>query len=190
MLKLLIGLALWSLAHVFKRMAPGLRRDLSASIGDKPSRGLISLVLLGSVVLMFLGYRQASFIAIYSPWPAIGYVTDILMLPALFLAGIGSAGGRLSAKIRHPLLISVILWAFAHLLVNGDLASILLFGGLGLWAGVQILLINGHEGPWERPMPGNALQDWKLALASLFLFVVISGIHWLFNHNPFLGTYP
>jgi len=55
---------------------------------------------------------------------------------------------------------------------------------------VQVRLINSHEGPWQRPMPGNALQDWKLGLTTGFIYVVIAGIHWLFNHNPFLGTYP
>jgi len=190
MLKLVIGLVLWIAAHVFKRVAPGVRRDLASAIGEKPSRGIISVILLGSVVLMFIGFRQAGFIAVYTPLPDMGYVNNILMLAAIFLAGIGPAGGRLSARMRHPMLASVIVWAFAHLLVNGDLASILLFGGLGGWAVLQILLINGHEGPWERPKPGNALQDWKLALTTLFIFVVIAGIHWLFNHNPFLGTYP
>ena len=54
---------------------------------------------------------------------------------------------------------------------------------------MQIHLINRHEGPWERPMPGNAIQDAKLLLAVLFLYVVIALVHWLMDRNPFLGTY-
>ena len=104
--------------------------------------------------------------------------------------GIGPAGGQLYAKYRHPMLWGFFVWAISHLLVNGDLASILLFGGLGLWAPLQVRLINAHEGPWERPKPGNALQDWKLLLATLFIYCFIAMIHWLFDHNPFLGTYP
>ncbi len=190
MTTLLIGLALWWAAHMMKRMAPNLRRDLSAALGERITRGLISVFLLASVVLMFLGFRAADFTPVYSPLPGMGYVNNILMLFALFLTGVGPAGGRLSARWRHPMLWGVVVWAVAHLLVNGDLASVVLFGGLGLWAVVQVRLINSHEGPWQRPMPGNALQDWKLGLTTGFIYVVIAGIHWLFNHNPFLGTYP
>ncbi len=189
MLKLLIGVFLWWAAHMVKRLAPNLRRDLSTALGEGPSKGIISLIILASVVLMFLGYRQAEIIPVYTPFPGAGHLNNLLMFPALYLMGVGPAGGRLSAKIRHPMLAGIIVWSFSHLLVNGDIASIVMFGGLGLWALVQMRLINQHEGPWEVPMPGNSLQDWKLALMTLFIFVVIAGIHWLFDHNPFLGTY-
>jgi uncharacterized membrane protein len=190
MLYLILGLLVWMSAHMLKRVAPGLREDLDKSFGRNIPRFLISLVLTLSLVLMFIGYRRADFISIYTPIDGAGHLNNVIMLVALFLMGVGAAGGRLSAKMRHPMLWGVILWAFAHLIVNGDLASLILFGGLGAWAVLQIQLINGHEGPWERPKPGDALSDWKLALTTLFLFVLIAGIHWLFNHNPFLGTYP
>jgi len=190
MAQLLTGLILWWGAHGFQRLAPGLRRDLSKAVGEKPAKGVISLVLILSVVLMVRGYWAMALIPVYTPLPGIGHLNNLIMLIALFVVGIGSAGGRLNAKIRHPMLWGVLLWAVAHLLVNGDLASILLFGGLGLWAPVQMRLINQHEGPWERPMPGDLSRDFKLALAALFLFVLIAGIHWLAGHNPFLGTYP
>ena len=82
-----------------------------------------------------------------------------------------------------------ILWAFAHLLVNGDLASILLFGVIGLWAGAQMLLINRSEGAWERPAAGSVRKDVKLAVISLVIYGVIVGVHFALDHNPFLGTY-
>ena len=153
-------------------------------------RGIMSIAILASMVLMYLGYSHAESDFYWGRTPGSVGINNLLMLLAIYLMVAAATKSWITASIRHPQLTAIKSWAVGHLLVNGDLASILLFGGLGLWAGVQILLINGHEGPWERPMPGNALQDWKLALASLFLFVVISGIHWLFNHNPFLGTYP
>ncbi len=190
MIKLSIGLALWWLGHAFKRVAPGARRDLTAALGEKPAKGIVGIVLIAAVVLLVKGYEQTALTPIYTPIAGIGHLNNLLMLVALFVAGIGIAGGRLSARIRHPMLLGLIIWAVAHLLVNGDLASIVLFGGLGLWAVAQIWLINQHEGPWERPMPGDAVRDWKLALVTLFLFAFIAGIHWLFGYNPFLGTYP
>jgi len=189
MFYLILGLILWVGAHFLKRLAPGVRRDLATALGEDPSKGIIALVMLVGLVLMVIGYRQADFIVVYTPLPGMGHLNNLLMLFALFAMGISPAGGRLSAKFRHPMLWGMIIFGLAHLLVNGDVASVVLFGGLLLWALVEIRLINQHEGPWERPMPGNALRDGKLALTTLFLYVVIAGIHWLFDHNPFLGTY-
>ena len=183
---LVFGLLLWVAGHLFKRILPGLR----ARLGEMPGKLIATILILAGVVLMVVGFRRAETVPVYAPLPGIGHLTDLLMLIAVFLYGVGHSKGRLRAYLRHPMLTGTIVWAVAHLLVNGDLASILLFGGLGLWAPLQVRLINAHEGPWERPKPGNALQDWKLLLATLFIYCFIAMIHWLFDHNPFLGTYP
>jgi len=190
MIKLILGLILWWVAHLIKRLAPAIRRDLAKAIGIGPSKGLIAILLIGSTVLLVTGFRSAPFVPLYTPLPGMGHLNNLLMLFALFTFGIGMAGGPLSARVRHPMLLGVVIWAVAHLLVNGDLASVLLFGGLGAWAVLQMRLITHHEGPWERPMPGDSSRDWKLGLTALFMLALIAGIHWLFGHNPFLGTYP
>jgi len=189
MIYLLVGLAMWWGAHLMKRVLPELRRDMDKTIGIGPSKGIVSVLILASVALMVIGYRAADFTPLYSPIPGIGYLNNLLMFPALYLMGVSPSGGRLSTKIRHPMLWGMFTWTIAHLLVNGDLASVVMFGGLGSWTLVQMRLINQHEGPWECPKAGAPLQDYKLALTTLFLFVVITGIHWLFDRNPFLGTY-
>lgn len=189
MVLLIGGLVLWMLAHFLQRVQPQLRSDLRAAIGTNASRGVMTLAILAALVLMVLGYRSADMTPIYTPIAGIGHLNNLLMLIGLFVFGIGSAGGRLSARLRHPMLWGAVIWAVAHLLVNGDLASLVLFGGLGLWALAQMYFINLHEGPWEVPMPGNAVQDWKLGLIVSFMFLIITGIHWLLDHNPFLGTY-
>ncbi|MFT4717521.1 MAG: putative membrane protein [Paracoccaceae bacterium] len=189
MFYLLVGLAMWWGTHLLKRVLPGMRRDMDKTIGIGPSKGIISVLILASVVLMFIGYRSADLTPLYTPFPGIGHLNNLLMLPAIYLLGVGPSGGRLSTRIRHPMLWGMFIWAVAHLLVNGDVASVVMFGGLGLWTLVQMRLINQHEGPWEVPLPGDPLMDYKLALTTLFLFVVIAALHWLFDHNPFLGTY-
>lgn len=189
MIYLLVGLAMWWGAHMLKRILPAMRRDMDKTIGVGPSKGIISLLILASVVLMFIGYRGADMTPLYTPLPGMGHLNNLAMLPAIYLMGVGPSGGRLSTVIRHPMLWGMFVWATAHLLVNGDLASVVLFGGVGLWTLVQMRLINQHEGPWEKPKAGAPLQDYKLALTTLFIFVVVSGIHWLFDRNPFLGTY-
>jgi len=189
MLYLIAGILLWALAHMVKRLMPGFRRDLTIALGEQPSRGLVAAAIAAALILMVVGFIRAETIPVYAPLPGMGHVNNLLMVVAIFAMGIGPAGGRLNARFRHPMLFGVILWGVAHLLVNGDLASILLFGSMILWALLEIRLINQQEGPWERPMPGNAVQDGKLFLGSVFVYIVIAGIHWLADHNPFLGTY-
>lgn len=186
---LIAGLVLWWAAHFFKRVLPAQRAALAARLGVGPARGLVSVVLLLSVALMVLGYRQMDFVAVYQPVKGIGHLTVLLMYVAVFLTGVGAVGGRLFSNLRHPMLTGGIVWAVAHLLANGDLASILLFGGIGVWAAAQMLLINRAEGVWVRPAAGTARKDVKLAVISLVIFVVIVGIHFLLGRNPFLGTY-
>ena len=82
--------------------------------------------------------------------------------------------------------MAVVVWAAAHLLVNGDLASVVLFGGLGLWALVEMAVINRAEGPWQPPEPGSLRNDAKIALLALVLYAVIVAIHTWLGHPAFV----
>ena len=181
---LVLGLTLWIVAHGFRRVAPRAR----AAMGDA-GKGLVAVTLLAGVVLMVIGYRAAPMVPLYTPLPGMGHLNNLLMLVAVFLLGAGHAHGVVAARLRHPMLSAVVLWSVAHLLVNGDLASLLLFGGLGLWALWQMLAINRTEGVWVRPAPGPVRNDMILAVIAILLFGVITGIHIWLGHNPFLGTY-
>ena len=181
---LILGLALWVGAHFFKRLAPGPR----AAMGEK-AKGPVALLILLSVVLMVLGYRGAEWDAVYDPIAGMGHLNNLLMLVSLFLFGAGSAKGVVASKLRHPMLWGMVVWAAAHLLVNGDQASVVLFGGLGLWALAEMVLINRAEGPWTPPAPGPIAKDGKNVVIALVLYAIIAGIHIWLGHNPFLGTY-
>ena len=85
------------------------------------------------------------------------------------------------------MLTSVKIWAIAHLLVNGDLASILLFGSMLLWAVWTVVQLNRAEN-WQRPEPGNPKRDWLFVVITLAVFTVISGIHVWLGVSPF-GSY-
>jgi uncharacterized membrane protein len=181
---LILGLAIWIAAHLFKRIAPGAR----AALGEK-GKGLVAVALLISVVLMVIGYRGAEVSPVYTPIPGIGHLNNLLMLVSVFLFGVGGTKGVLYTKLRHPMLLGMLTWAVAHLLVNGDLASIVLFGVLGLWAIVEMVVINA-AGPWARPTEGKGLKgDLRNGVATLVLVGIIGAIHIWLGHNPFLGTY-
>lgn len=180
MLLLVIGILIWALAHWFKRLAPERR----ARMGNG-GRGVVSLLLLGSIILMVIGYRNAASVAIWTPPDMMVHVNNLLMLAAFFIFGTSMTKGRLRGWTRHPMLISVKVWAVAHLLVNGDLASILLFGSMLIWAGVTVMLINRAEPAWERPEPGPASKDVLLLVITLVTFSFTAGIHYALGYWPF-----
>lgn len=184
MIPLILGLALWWAAHLFKRLAPGAR----ASLGDK-GKGPVAIALLVSVVLMVWGYRAADFVPVYTPLPGMGHLNNTLMLVSVFLFGVGGTKGTLYPRMRHPMLWGAVIWAVAHLLVNGDLASLILFGGIGIWALIQMALINRAEA-WARPVPVRGLRgDLMNVAGTLILYGLFAGVHIWLGHNPFMGTY-
>lgn len=179
MIWLELGLALWIAAHVFKRAAPGPRAALQARIGDA-ARGLFAAAILAGVVLMVIGYRGADTRLLYVP-PAWGvHLNNLLMLFAVALYGVGNSQSRLRARLRHPMLTGTFLWAAGHLLVRGDLASVVLFGGLGLWAVGAMALINARE-PRRTPWLGGTLAgDIRLLVIAVVLYLAIVALHgWL-----------
>ncbi|WP_186766537.1 NnrU family protein [Puniceibacterium confluentis] len=178
---LVFGLLLWVGAHVFKRLSPKRRADLG-----KSGRGLVAILILAGLVMIILGYRAAPFIDVWTPPGFFVHINNLLMLAAVFAFGMGATTGRLRGKMRHPQLTAVSIWAVAHLLVNGDFASILLFGTMLIWAISEIVLINRAE-PWQRPEPGPAKKDIVLVVITLVMFAVITAIHTWLGVWPFPG---
>ena len=178
-----MGVALWSAAHLFKRVAPGLRQPLGNA-----GKGLVALLLVGSLVLMVVGYRAAGVIPLYDPPVWSGHANNLLMLIALIVFGAGMSKGWLWTRIRHPMLYGVALWAIAHLLTNGDVASLILFGGLLAWAVAEVVLINRQTG-WTRPVSGGVRRDGALVGVVLVMYALIAGVHVWLGHSPFLGDY-
>lgn len=180
MVLLILGLLLFISAHLFKRLLP----DRRTAMGDK-GKGAVAVVSLVGVVLMVIGYRSAPFIAVWTPPAFFTHINNLLMLIAVYLLGVGHMWGVLRTKLRHPMLGSVKVWALAHLLVNGDLASIVLFGGLLAWAVVSLILINKAEPVWVRPEIGPLRNDLILVVVSVLIYVVIAYVHSWLGVSPF-----
>jgi uncharacterized membrane protein len=158
---------------------------VTVRLGKGPSRGVIAGVIALGLILMVIGYRAAPFTAVYDPPAWTIHLNNLLMLAAVALFGMGRSKGRARSWLRHPMLTGVIVWAVAHLLVNGDLASLVLFGGLGIWAVASMVMINAATGPWQRPAPGPASGDIRLAVITLAVFAVIAAIHTWLGYWPF-----
>lgn len=181
MILLTLGVILWAVAHYFKRLAP----DARARMGNR-GKGLVALAIVASLLMMIFGYREAAFIHVWSPPAWTVHLNNLMMLIAVFVYGMSATTGRLRGKMRHPQLTAVKIWAVAHLLVNGDLASIILFGGLLAWAVGSVILINRSE-TWVRPKPGSAKKDVLLVVITLVLFGVMTAIHAWLGVWPFPG---
>lgn len=181
---LIIGLVLWIAPHFFKRLAPNARAKMGAK-----AKGPIALTLVLAIALMYFGYSSMELIPVYTPLPGMGHLNNLLMVIAVYLSGVGGVKSLLVNKIRHPMLLSAVIWVGAHLLVNGDLASIILFGGMAIWAVGQIILINKAEGAWTRPAPGSMKGEMINIAATIVLVAIIAYIHIWLGHSPFQGTY-
>ncbi|MFY2823655.1 NnrU family protein [Ruegeria sp. MALMAid1280] len=177
---LILGVALWWAAHLFKRVMPAQR----AAMGNG-GKGAVALALVAAVLLMIFGYRMTDFIHVWSPPSFMIHINNLLVLIAIFMMSPAGRKGRLLNKMRHPMLAGFRAWAFAHLLVNGDLASIILFGGLFLWAMVEVAVINRAEPEWTPAEPGTYGKDAMFFVASIVLFGIIGYIHGLVGPSPF-----
>jgi uncharacterized membrane protein len=184
---IVLGLALWWGAHLFKRLAPARR----AAMGDA-GKGLVTVLVLASVVLMVIGYGGSDWLGIegaaqvdlWYPPAFLTHVNNLLMLLAVYLYAASGMKTRITRVIRHPQLTAVKTWAVAHLLVNGDLASVVLFGGLLAWAVVSVILINRAVPRGPLPEPASVGKEIGAVVGAV---VVFGAIAWLHN---WLGVWP
>jgi len=177
---LILGLILWVGAHLFKRIAPERR----AAMGDK-GRGPIALVLFVGLVLMVIGYRMADGAVLWGRSPAMVGVNNLLMLLSVYLFAAAGAKTALARRMRHPMLTGVKVWAMAHLLVNGDMPSFVLFGGLMAWAVIEVIVINRADPDWTPPVATDKANEIKAVIIAAIMFIVIVGIHYALGYPTF-----
>lgn len=187
MILLLLGLALWIAAHLFKSAAPDVRARFGLRFGPGASKGIFAVAITLGLLLVIFGYRAAPYVAVWTPPTWTVHLNNLLMLIAVAAFGMGKSKGRARTWLRHPMLMSVVIWAAAHLLVNGDLAAIVMFGGFGLWAVVNMVTINARDGAWIRPEPGPLKGDVRLIFITLAAYILITGAHAGLGVWPFAG---
>lgn len=180
MVLILLGLILFTWPHLMKEYTPALR----ARLGEGQAKPLVAVTSLLAIVLMVLGYRMADTVFVYAP-PAWGqHLNNLLMLFAVAMFGAANSKSRLRGLVRHPMFTGTILWGCAHLLVRGDAASILLFGGMIAWA-VAGWIVSNRNHPDYTPYSGGTLKsDLILAVITVVVYIVILLIHGWVGPNP------
>lgn len=170
MLFLIIGVLLWAASHLVARLAP----ELKAKIGGRAG---IAILNLAALALMIFGYKAAEGTFYWGRNPMLTGINNLLILIAVYLAAAGGMKTKAAQYMRKPLLWGVVLWAAAHILVNGDTPSFVLFGGIGLWAFAQMWAIARVEGPFVAPVAKPAKFELFALLGTVLVFGAMAMIH-------------
>jgi uncharacterized membrane protein len=173
---LILGLALFAGGHLFAT-ARAARAGLIARIGEWPYRALFSLVALAGVVLAGYGYglyRASGWIDLWYPPRWTTYLTQLLMWPASICVVAAYVRGDIYRTLKHPMLVGVKTWALAHLISNGDLGSIILFGTVLAWAVVDRISLKRRSDPGAPAIPvGGKRNDWLAIALGTALYLVL-----------------
>ncbi|MEM9045638.1 MAG: NnrU family protein [Pseudomonadota bacterium] len=187
MILLIAGIALFFAAHGLKIHMPSPRAKLVSKFGQGPVRLIMTVLMIGAVAMIVVGYQQAPFINVWYP-PAWAYhLNNLLMLIAIVVFISAGPKSWIADKIRHPQLIGTKIWSVAHLLVNGDLASIVLFGGLLAWAVSAMIGVNKRDGKSARTPTGTLLGTAINLVAGVVLMGAVGWVHNYFGVWPFGG---
>ena len=185
---LILGLILFLGLHSLRIFAPGWRDGQYARLGEQKWKGLYSLAAIAAFAIMVWGYALARPDApvLYEPPVWMKHVNATLMLLAfIFVATNQRPAGRIKSAVKHPMLVATKLWALGHLMANGDLASVLLFGSFLVWAVADRISLKRR--PAAVSVPGTWKDDAFAVVGGLVLYGLFTWkLHaWLFGVTPF-----
>ncbi len=178
MAMLIAGLIIWVGVHCVPMMVE-VRAGLISRFGELPYKGLFALVSLLGLGLIIWGKSNAELIEVWAPFAWGRYVTMMLMLPAvvLLVAAYGP-DNTVRRYLGHPMILGVELWALAHLLANGDLASMILFGSFFIWTVFAFASASRRKPPrgGQAKMVNNAVV---LILGLVIYIGIFRGHEWI-----------
>lgn len=180
---LILGLAIFLLTHQIPTR-PALRDGLMARLGRNGYRAAFSLVSLAGFALIVYGYgvaRANGSPVIYDPTAGLRHLTLLLVAIAFVLLAASIFHGKIAEKVKHPMVTALKVWAFAHLLANGDLASLVLFGTLLAWAVYDRISLKRrnatvHSGPVRNDIIAVVVGLGVYALFAVKLHDVLIGV--------------
>lgn len=174
---LITGLLIWSLVHFVPSLATPLKQKYIEKLGENGYKLAFTVLILISLALIIFGWRSSVPTMLYVLPPIFRMISILLILIGFILFGASHSATRIKSYVRHPQLTGVIVWALAHLMLNGDSRAIVLFGGLGIWAILEIIFINRREGAWVKPAAPGWAQEFKGLAISIVVFVVVVMLH-------------
>ncbi len=191
MLTLLAGLVLFIGSHSVRIVADDWRSRTIQRIEEGPWKGVYSLVSIAGLVLIVWGYgmTRADPVVLWNPPVWTRHIASLLTLPAFILVAAAYVpGNRIKAKLGHPMVAGVKLWAFAHLVSNGRLGDVVLFGAFLLWAAFDFRAARARDRAASIRYPsGSGARDLTAVALGLVVWVVFAVyLHaWLIGVRPF-----
>ena len=191
MLLLVISLILFFAIHLVRVVAPGWRASVIASKGERAWKlgySLVSIVTLVAVIYSFGEARQTTGI-LYTPPVWMAHLSSLLMLVAMIcLVASLMPPGHIARRTKHPMVLSVKIWALAHLLANGETASVLLFAGFLAWGVVLRIALKRRERSGElvrRPFVSARYDAFAVVAGVVIWLAFIWRLHvWLIGVQP------
>jgi uncharacterized membrane protein len=191
MILFIVGLIVFLGVHSVSIVAPHWRSRQIAAHGEKAWKGFYSIASLFGFVMLVYGYGALRHDGptLYSPPPALRHLALLLMLPVFPLFVAAYVPGRIQRIANHPMLLAVKLWAFAHLLANGTLADVVLFGAFLAWAVADRISVKrrsvgeAHDVP---VLPAGPINDVLVVVIGLAIYAAfLFGVHrWLIGVSP------
>jgi uncharacterized membrane protein len=174
---MILGLAVFLGGHLFVTMRAERAALIERVGGEGPYKGLFSLLALVGIVLIGYGfalYRASGWIDVWYPPRWTRHVTEALVWPAVICVLAAYIPGHIKRALKHPMLVGVKLWAVAHLLSNGDLGSIILFGSFLVWAVIDRITLNRRTDPGAPPIPvGGYRNDFIAVVAGTLVYFAL-----------------
>ena len=171
---LIIGLVVFLGIHSIRILAPNARDRFVVRLGEGRWKGVYSLVSAAGLVLIVIGYGIAreSYVGLWDPPVWTRHLALTLMIPVFPLLLAAYLPGRIKAAAKHPMLLSVKIWALAHLLANGGLHDVVLFGSLLAWAVVDRISVKRRASPILPTPSGFGTNDLIAVVGGLVLYLV------------------
>lgn len=188
MVVLILGLILFLGVHSVSIINSQWRTDVIARVGEIPWKALYGLLAVGGFYLIVVGYGLArlSPVMLYDPPTWMGHISLLLMLPVFPLLLAAYLPGRIQSATRHPMLLAVKIWATAHLLANGTLADLLLFGAFLAWAVADRISLKRRIAPSVPGAPPGQINDAIAIIGGIALYLLF--MFWL--HRVLMGVAP
>lgn len=178
---LILGLAVFLGVHLLTTMRPQ-RAEMIARLGEngyKIAYSLVSAVGLALIVYGFARYRAHEWIALWSPPNWTKHVAALLVLFSMIMLVSAYSRGHIYMTLKHPLLAGTKLWALAHLIANGDLGSVILFGSVLAWAVIDRISLKRRTDPGAPPIPVGGMRNDVIAIfGGVALYAVLG---WWFH---------
>lgn len=185
---LILGLLLFLGTHSIAMLRPSLREQLIERLSLATWQSGYALFSLIGILLVGWGYdlaRQTPLV-LWTPPGWLSSLNLLLMLPVFTLLFAAYLPGRIQSAVKHPMLVAVKIWAFSHLLVNGALADVLLFGAFLAWAVAELISLRHRAGPPVQGAPAGRLNDAIALIGGLVLYLLF--LFWL--HGVLFGVEP